>query len=343
MSRLRLLGCALFGAFAAARPVLGQSATTPLPEINVNEPGAGNLPGPSPVKERYQMPQTVESITAERIEQTINVVDTEDVVKYMPSLALRKRNAGDNQVVLASRVWGLNSSARTLVYADDILLSALIGNNNSNATVRWGMVAPEEIKRVDFLYGPFSAAYPGNSIGGVLNIMTRMPDKFESTLKQSESFQPFSFYKTSDTYRTDQTSASIGNRWGDFSAFVSFNYQNSYSQPLNWVTTSGAPPAGTTGTIIQQNRTGGGGNVLGAGGFCTPSRPTPRASSPGTSRPGCAPPTPSATGRTTSAHTSRPICATPPAIRRSAVLRRARPSRVRPITGTSSTSPTRYR
>jgi iron complex outermembrane receptor protein len=213
------------------------------------------------------MPQTVESITAARIEQTVNLIDTEDAVKYFPSLSLRKRNAGDNQTVLASRIWGLNSSARTLVYADDVLLSALIGNNNTTGTVRWGMVSPEEIKRIDFLYGPFSAAYPGNSIGGVLNITTRMPDKFESTLKQSESFQSFSFYKTSDTYRTDQTSASIGNRWGDFRALVTFNYQNSTSQPLNWITTASPPPAGTTGTILALNRTGGVGNVLGAGGL----------------------------------------------------------------------------
>src|SRR5262249_54097985 len=92
---------------------------------------ASNLAGPSPDQQRYQLPQTGQGTTAKRIEQTVNIVDSEDAVKYLPSLSLRKRNAGDNQTVLASRVWGLNSSARTLVYADDILLSALIGNNNS--------------------------------------------------------------------------------------------------------------------------------------------------------------------------------------------------------------------
>ena len=239
MSRLYLWAWAFAAASAAtlalACPALAQSAVT-LPEVVVTSKpkplrrakpaptppappaetapaemlSASKMPGPSPIKERYQLPQTVESITAERLEQTINLVDSQDAVKYMPSLSLRKRNAGDNQTVLASRVWGLNSSARTLVYADDILLSALIGNNNTSATPRWGMIAPEEIKRVDFLYGPFAAAYPGNSMGGVLNFTTRMPDKFEATVKQSESFQTFSFYNTKDTYRTDQTSASVG-------------------------------------------------------------------------------------------------------------------------------------
>src|SRR5665213_1241805 len=161
--RLCLLACASLGVLALACPALAQSALT-LPEIVVSGPlkpprhrrpapsrpspkprvaaapaaptlpqpsSAPEMPGPAPIKERYQLPQTVESVTAERIERTTNVLDTEDAVKYMPSLFVRKRNAGDNQAVLATRSWGLSSSARTLIYADDILLSSLIGNNNS--------------------------------------------------------------------------------------------------------------------------------------------------------------------------------------------------------------------
>jgi iron complex outermembrane recepter protein len=184
-----LLACALLGVLALPWPALAQSTVT-LPEIVVSGPLkpprhrrparpkpqprppvvaapvvpqptlASGMPGPAPIKERYLLPQTVESVTAERIEQTTNVVDTEDAVKYMPSLFVRKRNAGDNQAVLATRSWGLSSSARTLIYADDILLSSLIGNNNSNASPRWGMVAPEEIKRIDFLYGRFRRPIP---------------------------------------------------------------------------------------------------------------------------------------------------------------------------------------
>ena len=266
----RSFGCALIGALAFASAAFAQStvqgSTIQVPEIVVDTaPSPSNLT-PPPVKERYQLPQTSESTTAERIDRTVNIVDTEDAVKYLPSLLLRKRNYGDNQPVLASRIWGINSSARTLIYADDILLSALFGNNNSNATPRWGMVAPEEIQRIDFLYGPYSAMYPGNSMGGVLQITTRMPTKAEATIKQSEAFQTFDFYNTKNTYRTDQTSATLGNRWNDLSVFVSANYQNSYSQPLAWVTTGGTP-AGTTGTIPQLNRTFATANVLGAGGL----------------------------------------------------------------------------
>ena len=257
----------LVAASTLVSPVRAQPATQQLPVIDVN--AASNdaaAAGPPPVKTKYQLPETAESATATQIQQTVNIVDTEDAAKYFPSLFVRKRNNGDTQPVLATRTWGVGSSARSLVYADDILLSALIANNNSIGAPRWGMVAPEEIKRVDFLYGPFAAAYPGNAIGGVLLITTRMPEKFEFNVRQTEAFQTFDHYNTKDTYRTDQSSISIGNKQGDFSWFISGNFQNSYSQPLAWVTTPGFP-AGTRGTIPQLNKVGQPANVVGAGGL----------------------------------------------------------------------------
>ena len=96
---------------------------------------------------------------------------------------MRKRYIGDyDHAVLASRASGTGNSARSLVYADGILLSNLLGNG-ATFTPRWGLVTPEEIERVDVLYGPFSAAYPGNSVGAVVDYVTRMPDAFEAHAK----------------------------------------------------------------------------------------------------------------------------------------------------------------
>jgi iron complex outermembrane receptor protein len=120
-----------------------------------------------------QPPSTSEGLDAARIDESINVVNVEDMLRYLPSLFVRKRHIGDTQAPLATRTSGVGASARSLIYADGVLLSALIGNNNSTASPRWGMVSPEEIERIDVLYGPFSAAYPGNSIGAVVNMITR--------------------------------------------------------------------------------------------------------------------------------------------------------------------------
>ncbi|WOJ88847.1 TonB-dependent receptor [Methylocapsa polymorpha] len=242
--------------------VAGQSEAA-APAANVPVSGAAVV-APPPIVQKYQLPVMVDSITAQRIEETINIVDPEDAVKYMPSLFVRKRNEGDNQAVLATRTWGLNSSARTLIYADDILLSTLIGNNNSYAAPHWNLVAPESIERIDFLEGPFAAAYPGNSMGGVMLITTKMPDKLTMTAKQTEALQHFSLYGTDANYRTDQTSATIGDRIGIFSWFASANYQNSYSQPLTY-TTNATPPAGTLGTFGALTKQGLPADVVGTG------------------------------------------------------------------------------
>jgi iron complex outermembrane receptor protein len=127
-------------------------------------------------------PVSKASIDAPTIATTINARNVEDTLKYLPSLVVRKRHIGDSQAPLATRTSGLGASARSLIYADGAILSALIGNNNTTASPRWNLVSTEEIARIDVIYGPFSAAYPGNSIGAVVNITTRLPDAFEGTL-----------------------------------------------------------------------------------------------------------------------------------------------------------------
>lgn len=243
-----------------------ENSPTILAHIVVTATAPASQQETAPLSEKYQLPQTTQSVNSSKIRETVNIVDTQDAVKYFPSLMVRKRNNGDTQSTLATRTWGVNSSARSLIYADDILLSALIGNNNTAASPKWNLVSPEEIDRIDFLYGPFAAAYPGNSMGGVLLITTRMPDKFVADINQTETFQTFSLYGTNDTYRTDQTSVVLGNKNGDVSWLITDNFQNSYSQPLSFIT-NGLMPANTTGTYLAQNKLGAAANVVGAGGL----------------------------------------------------------------------------
>lgn len=230
-----------------------------------------NLPGVevtarSSAADRPPPPQATEHLTAPRIREAINVVDTEDAVKYLPSVFIRKRNYGDTQPVMATRVWGVSSSARSLVYADGVLLTALVANNNNIGAPRWALVAPTEIERVDLMYGPFSAAFPGNSMGAVLEITTRVPEKFEATLDQTFAWQDFHHYGTDATYSTSQTAFAIGDRRGAFSVWLSGNYLDSYSQPLGYVTATTAP-TGTTGAFAEKNKFRQPTTLLGASGL----------------------------------------------------------------------------
>jgi iron complex outermembrane receptor protein len=246
------------------RPAAAPERQIPVLVVNAEGNSANASLGTPPIKQRFQLPQETFSITAKQIDETINLKDPEDAVKYMPSLFVRKRNDGDNQAVLATRSWGLSSSARTLIYYDDLLISALIGNNNSGASPKWNLVSPEAIARIDFLNGPFSAAYPGNSIGGVLLITSKMPDRPFAVAKETVSVMPWNQYGTRDTYVSSQTSAAAGDRKGPLSWLVSANYQDSYQQPLTY-TTNATIPGGTTGTFPALNKQGLPANVVGTG------------------------------------------------------------------------------
>ncbi len=208
-----------------------------------------------------QIPTTIEGIGKEQIEQAINATDSEDAIRYFPSLLVRKRYIGDyNHAVLSSRASGTGNSARSAVYADGILLSNYLGNGATFAP-RWGLVTPEEIARVDVMYGPFSAAYPGNSVGAVVDFVTRMPQKLEAHVKAGYVSQPFDLYNTHDTYKAWQTSASLGSRAGDWSWFINLNRTNSHGQPLTFPTrlksAGQAGSAGTpvTGAVLDANNT----------------------------------------------------------------------------------------
>ena len=206
------------------------------------------------------------SVTATQVGLTVNAIDAEDAVKYLPSVFLRKRNNGDTQAVMATRTWGVSSSARSLVFADGVPLTALIANNNNIGGPRWGLVAPSEIARIDMMYGPFSAAYAGNSMGAVMEITTRQPDRSEGTLSLAHAVQSFDLYGTSKAFGTSNIAANYGDRFGKFSFWIGGDYAKSESQPLTYVT-GAAFPAGTTGGYAATNKLGAAADVLGASGL----------------------------------------------------------------------------
>jgi iron complex outermembrane receptor protein len=210
-----------------------------------------DITGARPSTLPIEIPTSTESIDGATIERTINATDSEDALKYFPSLLVRKRYIGDyDHAVLATRASGTGNSARSLVYADGILLSNLLGNG-ATFTPRWGLVTPEEIERVDVLYGPFSAAYAGNSAGAIVDYLTRMPKRFEAHVKLSANTQHYTLYGTDDRFSGAQGSASLGNRAGDWSWWVNLSRLDSDAQPItfaNKLVSAGTP--GTAGVPV---------------------------------------------------------------------------------------------
>jgi iron complex outermembrane receptor protein len=217
-------------------------------------------------------PQTTEGVSAAQVQATTNVSTVEDTLKYLPDVLIRQRHIGDTQAPITTRTSGVGASARSLVYVDDVLVSALIGNNNSTASPRWDLISPEAVEQVDVMYGPFSAAYPGNSIGEVVQITTRMPDRLEASATVEGAWQGFSQYGTRATYPTGRISATVGDRIGRAAFWLSAVHLDTQSQPLFDVTAltpSGPSAAGApvTGSFAGANRAGAPVQILGVGGL----------------------------------------------------------------------------
>ena len=279
MNKKTVLSLAVGAAFPwLAGPALAQTPSAPVDEQapeRIKSLGVVTVTGGQPTSLPTQIPTTIEGVTREEIETRVNATDSEDALKYLPSLLVRKRYIGDyNHAILSTRASGTGNSARSAVYADGILLSNYLGNgiaNGTNYAPRWGLVTPEEIERVDVMYGPFSAAYPGNSAGAVVDYVTRMPTQLEAHVKAGYFSQPFDLYNTHKTFDGWQTSASLGSRSGDWSWWIDINRTDSRGQPLTFTTAtlaSGAPGRGGTpvsGAVPGLNTTNTPWYILGTG------------------------------------------------------------------------------
>jgi iron complex outermembrane receptor protein len=205
------------------------------------------------------LPGSTASKTAEQLREQ-NLFNPEDALQYAPNTTLRKRYLGDRNALIAGRSFGTLQPSRALVYLDGYLISNFLGRFDAP---RWNMISPEAMERVDLLYGPYSALFPGNSIGTTVAVTQRVPQGFEASGRVTGYRQSFSQYGHEDDYDGHQFSLHLGQKlesglW--FSADV--NHQDSTSQPMQYHTanavgngvTEGATPV--TGIVYDTDPKG---------------------------------------------------------------------------------------
>lgn len=180
------------------------------------------------------MPAAVETVSAAQL-QRLNVVNTEDALKYLPAFGIRKRFIGDENATFSVRGTSNQQSARGLVYLDGLLLSNLLGNNWANPP-RWSMAFPQNLARVEVIYGAYSALYPGNAIGATVLMTTRMPEKLEVSGEVQAFTQHVDTYGVDRDYGGSRQSATIGDRSGRFAFLIGVTHLQANGQPLVYAT-----------------------------------------------------------------------------------------------------------
>uniref|UniRef100_UPI002600187E TonB-dependent receptor n=2 Tax=Thiolapillus sp. TaxID=2017437 RepID=UPI002600187E len=185
-------------------------------------------------------------ITEKDIEK-INASTATDLVRNAPGIQVRRRFIGDTNGVVATRGSTNFQTAHTMLFQDGIPLSN-IAQTKWNGAPRWNLIASNSVESIDILYGPFSAEYSGNSFGSVINVKTKMPEKFSMHMDVMGILQPVKRFGRDDTLWGHKEFISAGNRFDDVTVFGFYNHLENQGQPQMWDMQKVKP--GNTGTLV---------------------------------------------------------------------------------------------
>ncbi len=220
--RAQLLGIGVATLSLAANAV--QLTHQNMEEIEVWGAGA-------PVRETdYSSPS---SVLTQNDLLSINAATTEDLVKYEPSLVIRRRFIGDSNGTLGIRGSNMFQTSRSMVFADGVPLHYLLQTRWSGAP-RWSLVSADEIAEIKVIYGPYSAEYSGNAMGGAIEIETAIPTERNFHLEGSIFNQNYDELGFDEDLAGFKGFASYSDKIGNLGFYASYNRLENESQPQNF-------------------------------------------------------------------------------------------------------------
>jgi len=198
-------------------------------------------------KEVESAPGSVSVVTKKDIER--RDVKTVDQALNTVAGVFNRRGKGLMDTLAQVSLRGIPGYQRNLVLMDGLAL-----NDSYTGKVSFGGLEPGDIERIEVVKGPFSSLYGGYAMGGVVNIITKMPEKRELTLKtgygtssdRGEAMDDFGRYYFS---------------YGDklknkLSLFLSYGYKDTNGYPSDLNVVSIKPPSSLTGWSYTRDRYG---------------------------------------------------------------------------------------
>lgn len=143
---------------------------------------------------------------------------------------------------------GLSGSGRTL-----LLLDGMPMNDAYSSSQQWGGLNVQDLERIEVVRGPSSSLYGGAAMGGVINLMSSMPEKREFNISSGYGDSLSSDNAMKNLWSTH---LSYGDKIGKLRLYTAFGYKSTDGYPTGQVLTSSQPPAGITGWTQTTNNTG---------------------------------------------------------------------------------------
>jgi len=188
-------------------------------------------------KEAEKAPGIVNVVTEKEME-TRNIKTVDEAINTLPGVFNRRHSLTDVQSSVL--LHGIPDQKRTLVLKDGIML-----NNGYDGSVSFTGLSTENIEKIEVVQGPSSSLYGGNAMGGVVNIITKMPEKREFILKSGYGS---SWNRGESLDDLQKYYVSYGDKFFDkFHLLFNYGYEstNGFSKYMNVASTQ--PTTGITG------------------------------------------------------------------------------------------------
>jgi iron complex outermembrane receptor protein len=161
-------------------------------------------------EEVSRVPASVTVITKEDIEQS-NARATVDLLRDEVGVAVRDFYGNGKTASVDIRGFGESSPLNVLVLVDGRRV-----NEIDLSGTDWTQIPIDQIERIEIVRGPGSVLYGDNAAGGVINIITKRPEK------------PFSARGAGavGSYQYSKGTGSAGGTWGPLSAVLNAGYNS---------------------------------------------------------------------------------------------------------------------
>ena len=161
-------------------------------------------------QEIRKVPANITVITEEKMKESNAQVVT-DVLKDEVGVVVRDYFGTGKTATLDIRGFGETGPLNTLVLVDGRRV-----NEIDLSGVDWSQIPLDQVERIEIVRGPGSVLYGDNAVGGVINIITKRPEK------------PFSANVEGviGSYSYNKEAASVSGKWGPLSAILNASHSS---------------------------------------------------------------------------------------------------------------------
>jgi len=176
--RFSLTAVAVFSVAMLTAPgvVLGQEAEEPPEAVELEEFVVTATRRKIPIAEA---PRSVTVVGEEDVEASA-AEKLDDILRNVPGVMVESHHGLDSPPRRTVSLRGVGpEQVRTLVLLDGVPLNSMY-----NGWVEWSRVPKDDVEQIEIVRGPASSLYGSSALGGVINIITRRPEKPSETVAQ---------------------------------------------------------------------------------------------------------------------------------------------------------------